>query len=86
MGSTQPGERLDRGALCIAIEIADEAVARRRMARAGYAGLVAQLYEAVTDGWPVGSLVPYARAIADERARGEERGRLPALRPVEAVV
>ncbi len=86
MGSTQPGERLDRGALCVAIEVADEAVARRRMPRMLYVELVAQLYEATLDGWPVGGLVPYARAMADQLVRGEERRAQPVLRPVEAAV
>lgn len=85
MGSTHSGERLDRCALGIAIELADEAVARRHMARADYAELLAQLYEAVRDGWPVGSLVPHARAVADELARGTERRCLPPLRLVEAM-
>lgn len=70
MGSTQqPGERLDRDALGVAIEIADEAIAGRRMSRAQYAELLAQVYEALQDGWPVGGLVPYARALAEEMMR-----------------
>ena len=70
MGSTQqPGERLDRGALGVAIEIADEAIAGRQVSRAQYAELLAQVYEALQDGWPVGGLVPYARALADEMMR-----------------
>lgn len=86
MGSTHSGERLDRGALGIAIELADEAVARRHMARADYAELLAQLYEAVRDGWPIGSLVPHARAVADELAKRSERRWLPPPARVEAAL
>jgi hypothetical protein len=70
MGSTElPGQRLDRSALCMAIEVADQAVAGRPVPRARYAELVAQLYEALRDGWPVGGLVPYARALAERMSR-----------------
>ena len=69
MRSTQPGERLDREMLGVAIEVADEAIAGRRMPRAQYTELIAQLYEALVEGWPVGGLVAYARATADEIAR-----------------
>ena len=76
MVSTHPGERLDREALGVAIEVADEAIAGRRMPRARYAELIAQLYEALAGGWPVGGLVGYARATADELLR--EDGGKPA--------
>jgi hypothetical protein len=74
MGSIPPpGERLDRDALGVAIEIADEAIAGRRMSRAQYAELLAQVYEALQEGWPIGGLVPYARALADEMTRSEAK-------------
>lgn len=88
MGPTQyPGERLQRETLGIAIELADEAVAGRRLARAQYAALVAELYEALLDGWPIGALVAHARGIADEHIQDSaRRARLPGIGYLRVVV
>ena len=85
MGSTQPGGRLDREALGVAIEIADGAIAGRKMSRANYAEMIAELYEALADGWPVGSLVPYARNVADSLVQEATARAIPEFRYLRVV-
>lgn len=70
MGSTQPGGRLDRATLGVAIEVVDEAIAGRLIPRTQYADFIAQIYEALLEGWPIGELVRYARIVAEELAGG----------------